>query len=116
MLAQSGKDLMKEAILWTDGYIGRWSLDETSGKIATDTSGKNDNATLAGGVTFGTNSIAPAKLINGLLSFFAAHVGSLDFCLDQRRYFPELGQGRLAQRRELSQQLPARSIMARLVS
>jgi hypothetical protein len=66
MLAQSGKDLMKEAILWAGGCIGRWSLDETSGTTATDTSGKNGNGALTSGVTFSSNSIAPAKLINGL--------------------------------------------------
>jgi hypothetical protein len=66
MLAQSGKDLMKEAILWAGGCIGRWSLDETSGTIASDTSGKNGSGTLTGGVTFSSNSVAPAKLVNGL--------------------------------------------------
>jgi hypothetical protein len=66
VLTQSGKDLMKEAILWAGGCIGRWSLDETSSTTAYDTSGKNNSGTLTSGVTFGTNSIVPAKLINGL--------------------------------------------------
>jgi hypothetical protein len=64
-LTTAGQNLMKEAILWANGCVGRWSLDETSGTTATDTSGKNDDGTLTV-ASFASNSIAPAKLVNGL--------------------------------------------------
>jgi hypothetical protein len=64
-LTTAGQNLMKEAILWAGGCVGRWSMDETSGTTATDTSGKNTDGTLTV-ASFASNSIAPAKLVNGL--------------------------------------------------
>ena len=48
------------------GLTGYWNLDETSGTTASDSSGSGNNGTLYGGVVFGTNSISPAQVDDGL--------------------------------------------------
>jgi hypothetical protein len=52
------------AISTTNGLIGHWKLDETSGTTATDSAGSNDG-TLSGGLDAGTDSVAAVK-DNGL--------------------------------------------------
>ena len=60
----SGYDM--GAYEYSSFLLGHWKLDETSGTSASDSSGKGNDATLTGGVTFDTDSVSPAPRVNGL--------------------------------------------------
>ncbi len=42
----------------TDGLVGWWTLDETSGTSAADSSGNGNNGTMIGGLDAGNDSVA----------------------------------------------------------
>ena len=59
----------------TDGLVGYWMLDETSGTTATDSSGNGNNGTMSGGLDPATASLQ--GIVQNALSF-AGGVGQID--------------------------------------
>jgi hypothetical protein len=64
-LNTDGRTILQRAMQWAGGLSGYWRLDETTGTVASDSSGKRNHGTL-NGFTFDTATVSPGKLGNAL--------------------------------------------------
>src|SRR5262249_61989795 len=57
------------AVDTTSGLVGYWKFDETSGFVAADASGSNNNGTVANSATWSSGNISGALSFNGLSQY-----------------------------------------------
>lgn len=65
-LNANGETILRRALEWAGKLAGHWRLDETTGNVAADSSGKNNHGTLSSGFSFVSDSVSPGKHGNAL--------------------------------------------------
>ena len=65
-LNANGRLILQRSLEWAGKLAGHWRLDETTGNVSADSSGKNNHGTLSSGFSFVSDSVSPGKHGNAL--------------------------------------------------